>query len=83
MLARSDGSLSNGEACGWVYIASTQNLAVTHNFPNSAGPNSETQSDRYGSKCERLAFRWDRQDQLGGTDVLGLGHNLISVRPFT
>ena len=36
------------------------------------GPNSETWSDGFSSKCE-LRFQWDRHDQLGGTDELGLG----------
>ena len=67
---------------GGVYIASTQNLTITHNLPNSMGPSSETRSDRFSSKCEREAFRWDRHDQLDGTDVLGLGQSLISVRPI-
>ena len=58
---------------GGVYIASTENLTITHKLPNSVGPNHETQSDRFSSKCERESFRWDRYDQLGGTDVLGLG----------
>ena len=51
--ARSDGSLLNGEGGGGVFIVSAQNLTVTHNLPNSVGPNGETWSDRYGSKCER------------------------------
>ena len=50
---------------GGVYIASTQNLVVTHKFPNSVRPNSETRSDRFSSKCECYAFRLDRHDQLG------------------
>ena len=30
---------------GGIYIASTQNLTVTHNLPNSVGPDRETRSD--------------------------------------
>ena len=30
---------TNEEGGGWVYIASTQNLTVTHNLPISVGPN--------------------------------------------
>ena len=34
---------------GYIYIASIQNLTVTHNLPNSVGPNRETRSDRFSS----------------------------------
>ena len=30
-----------------------------------------------------MDFQWYRHDQLGGTDALGLGNNLISVRPIS
>ena len=43
----SDGSLHERRGGGGVYIASTQNLTITHNLPISVGPNRETQSDRF------------------------------------
>ena len=33
-------------------------------------------------KYERQESRWDRLEQLGGTDVLGLRENIISVAPI-
>ena len=46
-------SLSMNEE--WVegYIASTQNLTVTHNLPISVGPNCETRSDRFSKSSDR------------------------------
>ena len=75
---------------GGIYIASTQNLTVTHNLPNSVRPNHETRSDRICELGEtdsvqnvNVRIFGGTDMQLGGTDVLGLGHNLISVRPIT
>ena len=49
----SDGSLSRNEGGGGVYIASTQNLTVTHNLPNSVGPIQQTRLDRFSKPSDR------------------------------
>ena len=43
----------NEEWVEGVFIASTQNLTVTHKSPNTVGPNNETRLDRFSSKCKR------------------------------
>ena len=60
MYACSDGSLSNGEGGGGVYIASTQNLAIIHILPNSVRLNKETRWDRLVQNVNVRIF--------GGTD---------------
>ena len=40
---------TNEEGGGGVDRASTQNLTVTHNLPNSVGPNQKTRSNRFSS----------------------------------
>ena len=48
----SDGSLHESRGGGGVYIASIQNLTVTHNLPISVGPNQQTRSDRFSKQCD-------------------------------
>ena len=43
----------NEEEVEGVYISSTQNLTVTHNLPNSVGPNGQTRSDRFSKPSDR------------------------------
>ena len=54
-------ALSDGEGGGGVYIASTQNLTVTHNLPNLVGPNSETRETDLVQNVNIRLF--------GGTDM--------------
>ena len=49
----------NEEEVGGVYIASTQNLTVKHNLPNSVGPIQQTRSDRFSKPSDVSDFRWD------------------------
>ena len=49
----SDGSLTERERGGGVYIASTQNPTVTHNVPILVGPNQKTRSDRNSKPSDR------------------------------
>ena len=54
---------------GAVYIASTQNLTVTHNLPNSVGPNRKLgQTDLVNLVTVRIFGGTDMQ--LGRTDMV-------------
>ena len=62
--ACSDGSLHEWRNGGGVYIASTKNLTVIHNLPNSVGPIvSLSQSDSVQNVNVRI---------FGGADMINL-----------